>query len=131
MGYAIPVSDVSDILTNLMNKTTRSKVDESERGYIGISGLDVSSESSKLYNMPSGVFISEVTEGGAADKAGITKGGIITKFDGTSVTSMDVLQDLMQYYKAGETVEIVIQIPDKSGEYVEKTVEITLQDQAK
>ncbi len=131
MGYAIPVSDVSDILTNLMNKTTRSKVDESERGYIGISGLDVSSESSKLYNMPSGVFISEVTEGGAADKAGITKGSIITKFDGTSVTSMDVLQDLMQYYKAGETVEIVIQIPDKSGEYVEKTVEITLQDQAK
>lgn len=131
MGYAIPVSDVSDILTNLMNKTTRSKVDESERGYIGIFGLDVSNESSKLYNMPSGVFISEVTEGGAADKAGITKGSIITKFDGTSVTSMDVLQDLMQYYKAGETVEIVIQIPDKSGEYVEKTVEITLQEQAK
>lgn len=131
MGYAIPVSDVSDILTDLMNKTTRTKVDENERGYIGISGLDVSDESSKLYNMPSGVFISEVTENGAADKAGITKGSIITKFDGTSVTSMDTLQDLMQYYKAGETVKMVIQIPDKSGEYVEKTVEITLQKQTK
>ena len=126
MGYAIPVSDVSDIITALMNKTTRTKVDEEERGYIGIEGLDVNSQSAQLYSMPTGVFVSKVMEGGAAEKAGITKGNIITKFDGTRVESMEALKSQLEYYKAGETVEVTIQVPGRNGEYSEEVLEMTL-----
>ena len=126
MGYAIPVSDVSDIITALMNKTTRTKVDEEERGYIGIEGLDVNSQSAQLYSMPTGVFVSKVMEGGAAEKAGITKGNIITKFDGTRVESMEALKSQLEYYKAGETVEVTIQVSGRNGEYSEEVLEMTL-----
>mgnify|MGYP000332120164 FL=1 len=73
IGYAIPVSDVSDLITNLMNQKTKTKVAESERGYIGIKGVDVTSDSAQMYNMPTGVYVSEVISGGGAEKAGITK----------------------------------------------------------
>lgn len=126
MGYAIPVSDVSDIIENLMNQVTRSKVAENEQGQLGIKGVDVSEESAQMYNMPEGVYISEAIQGGGAEKAGLTKGSIITKFDGTTIDSMETLKDRLQYYKKGETVEVTIQVPDASGEYVEQTVEVTL-----
>ena len=82
MGFAIPISDVSDIIENLMNKETRTKVDEDEQGYLGIKGYDVNETGAQMYNMPTGVYIAEVTEGGAAEKAGLSKGTIITAFDG-------------------------------------------------
>lgn len=126
MGYAIPISDVSDIIENLMNKKTRDKVSEKERGYLGIQGYDVTDESSEMYNMPQGVFVYEVLEGKAADKAGITKGSIIIKFDGTSIGGMDELQEEMQYYRAGEVVKVTIRVPSKSGEYEEHTVTVKL-----
>ena len=75
IGYAIPVSDVSDLITNLMNQKTKTKVAESEKGYIGINGVDVTADSAQMYNMPTGVYVSEVISGGGAEKAGITKGG--------------------------------------------------------
>ncbi len=130
MGYAIPISDVNDIINELMNRETRSKVDESKRGTIGISGVDVDESASQLYNMPEGVHVSEVIKGGAADKAGIPKGCIIVKFGGTSIKSMSQLQEQLAYYKAGEKVDIVVMIPDGSGEYKEKTYEIKLSEQS-
>ena len=126
MGYAIPISDASEVITNLMNRETRTKVDEKDRGFIGIKGVDVTAESSKMYNMPVGVYISEVIKKGAADKAGLSKGSIITKFDGTTIDSMSALQEQLQYYRAGEEVEITVQIPDNTGEYTEQNVTITL-----
>lgn len=126
MGYAIPISDASDVITTLMNKETREKVDEKDRGLIGIKGVDVTSESSEMYNMPVGVYVSEVIEGGGAEKAGLTKGNIITKFDGTTIDSMSTLQEQLQYYRAGEKVEITVQVPDNSGEYTEQNVTLTL-----
>lgn len=101
IGYAIPVSDVSDLITNLMNQKTKTKVAESERGYIGIKGVDVTSDSAQMYNMPTGVYVSEVISGGGAEKAGITKGAVITGIEGTTVDGMDALQEQLQYYKAG------------------------------
>ncbi len=130
MGYAIPISDVNDIINELMNRETRSKVDESKRGTIGISGVDVDESTSQLYNMPEGVHVSEVIKGGAADKAGIPKGCIIVKFGGTSISSMSQLQEQLKYYEAGEKVDIVVMIPDGSGEYKEKTYEIKLSEQS-
>lgn len=130
MGYAIPISDVTEVINDLMNRQTRTKIDEEQRGTIGIVGTDVNAQSAEVYNMPEGVFISEVVEGGAAEKAGLTKGSIITKFDGTKIDSMETLKAQLEYYKAGETVEITVQVPEKNGEYKEETVEITLEKTA-
>ena len=125
MGYAIPISRVSDIIDNLMNQTTRTKVDSDKQGTIGIKGINVTSDVQDKYGLPEGIYVSEVTSGSAADKAGITSGSVITKFDGKSVNDIESLQDLLQYYEAGETVELTLQVPD-SDSYKEKTVSITL-----
>ena len=126
MGYAIPVDDVTDIIESLMNRTARTEqVAEAERGFLGITGQDVTSEVSEAYGMPRGVYITSVTEGSAAAAAGLQQGNIITKFDGTSVSSMSDLQNLISYYRSGETVEITYSAVS-DGEYVEQTVEVTL-----
>ena len=126
IGYAIPVSDVSDLITNLMNQKTKTKVAESERGYIGIKGVDVTSDSAQMYNMPTGVYVSEVTKGGGAEKAGMTRGCIITGINGTTVSSKDDLQEQLQYYAKGDEVELTIQVPQSNGEYQEQSVNVTL-----
>ena len=126
MGFAIPISDASDVIQNLMNKETRSKVSDEERGYLGIKGYDVSEEGAQMYNMPTGVYVKEVMSGGGAEKAGLTKGSIITGFEGSSISGMSSLQEQLQYYKAGEEVTLTVQIPDKNGEYTEKDIKVTI-----
>lgn len=125
MGYAIPISDVIDILNELMSKETRTKVAESERGSIGIYGRTVDSNTSKYYNMPAGVYVSELVEGGGAEKADLPVGCIITEIDGTDIDTMEELQEELEYYRAGETVEFTIEVPSKKG-YTEEKIEITL-----
>lgn len=126
IGYAIPISDASDVITNLMNCETRTKLAEGEQGFLGIEGVDVTAESSQMYNMPTGVYISEVVKGSGADKAGLSKGSVITGLDGAGVSNMTSLKEQLQYYRAGETVEVTVQVPGANGEYEEKTVEVTL-----
>lgn len=126
MGYAIPISDANEVIETLMNRTTRAKVPEKEQGYLGIQGVDVTSDSAQMYNMPTGVYIAEVVRKGGADKAGISKGSIITKFDGITIDSMATLQEQLKYFRAGEEVEVVIQVPASNGEYEEQTVTVTL-----
>ena len=126
MGYAIPISDVSDIIHNLMNQKTKHKVAEEEQGFLGIKGYDVISESAQRYNMPTGVYVAEVIDGGGAKAAGIRKGNIITALGGTRVESMSALQKELEYYAVGEVVEVTVAIPQSDGEYAEKTVEVTL-----
>lgn len=123
MGFAIPISDVTDIIETLMNRT---KVDEADRGYIGIKGYDVSEEGAKMYNMPTGVYVAEVIEGGAAEKAGISKGSIITGFEGMEINGMESLQEQLSYYAAGDEVTVTIQTPTQNGEYAESEVTLTL-----
>lgn len=125
MGYAIPVSGVSDIIETLMNETTRTKVADSQKSSIGISGITVDSTVNQTYGIPTGVYIAEVTAGSAAEAAGIVRGEVITKFDGKVVTGIEELKDLLQYYAAGETVEVTLKVPG-AGEYSEKTVSLTL-----
>lgn len=126
VGYAIPISDVSDLIQNLMNQETKTKVAENEQGVIGITGMSVPTEYSQQLNMPSGVYVSEVTSGGGADKAGMTRGCVITAINGTTVDGMDALQEQLQYYAAGDTVTLTVQIPQPDGEYEENTVDVTL-----
>lgn len=125
MGYAIPISDAMPIISELLTKETRELVDEAEAGYIGISGVDVSQEAASMYNMPSGVYVAQVMEDSAAEKAGLKKGDIITKFDGNSIKSMEDLQGILQYYAAGDTVDMTIQSAN-NGEYEESKISITL-----
>lgn len=132
MGYAIPISDATSVIENLMNRETRTKVDESEQGFLGIEGYDVTSEKAEMYSIPTGVFVRSVEDGSAADKAGITAESIITKFDGITIDSMSTLQSQMQYFKAGDKVEVVIEVPNKNGtKYEEKTVTVTLGERSK
>lgn len=126
MGYAIPISSVSDIIENLMNQETKTKVSEAEKGQLGIQGVDVTADSSEMYNMPTGVYVSEVIAGGGAKKAGITKGSVITGINGTSIDGMQALKEQLQYYRAGETVKITVATPEKNGEYAKRDVEVTL-----
>lgn len=96
VGYAIPISDVSDLIENLMNQETKTKVAEADQGAIGIKGMSVSTEYSQQLNMPEGVYVSEVTKGGGAEKAGMTRGCIITGINGTTVSARDDLQEQLQ-----------------------------------
>lgn len=125
MGYAIPITDVETIIGDLMNKVIRDQVKEADRGYLGITGVDVTEDVSKSYGMPVGVYVTTVKEGAAADKAGIQKGDIITKLDGSSVTGYAQLREAMTYYASGETIKVTIQRLE-GAEYTEKVVEITL-----
>ena len=108
-----------------MNKEIRDEVSEDNQGYMGITGENVNEEAASAYGMPVGVFVSSVEEGSAADKAGIKKGYIITKFDSNKVASIQGLQETLKYYKGGETKTVTVQIPNDGG-YKEKELEITL-----
>lgn len=129
IGYAIAISDVSDILEDLMNQTTREKVEDGKHGMIGISGSTVSQEGYQIYGIPQGVFVAEVTEGGGAEKAGIQKNSVITKFDGRTVTTINELLDRLEYYAPGEEVEVTVQVPEGNG-YKEEVVTVTLGEAA-
>ena len=126
MGYAIPISDASDTIQNLMNQETKTKVSEAEQGYFGIQGVDVSDESAKMYNMPTGVYISDVVKNGGAQQAGLTKGSVITGLEGTTISDTNSLKEQLQYYRVGDKVKVTVQVPGNNGEYTEKTVEVTL-----
>ena len=125
MGYAIPINEAEPILNNLMNRQTRDKTSEEEQGFLGVSGINVSSDASSMYNLPVGVYVNSVTEEGPAEAAGIQAGDIIKSFDGQKVSDFAELQKLLTYYKAGETVEVVISRAD-DGNYEEQTLEVTL-----
>lgn len=125
MGYAVPMSNVKELLGNMMTQETRDKVDDKDKGYLNIYGKDVTEELSQMYDIPEGVYVIEVIEGGAAQKAGINKYDVITGVDGDSVTGMTELQEKLAYYKKGEKVKITIQTL-KDKEYTEKEVEVQL-----
>lgn len=130
MGFAIPVSSVKDVIENLMNKETLTKVDSDKKGYLNIYGRDVTSTLSETYSVPTGVYVIEVMEGGAADKAGIEKSNVITKINGETVSSMEDLQSKLEYYEKGTEVTLTIQYA-KGNEYKEKEVKVTLGEEMK
>jgi serine protease Do len=125
MGYAIPITTAKPIIDELVLKETRLKVKESERGFLGISGTDVTEDAMNRYGMPEGVFVSSVLDGSAAEKAGIIKGDIIISLDDEKVTLMTELQGILEYYEVGTKVKVVV-MRQNNGEYVEKTINVTL-----
>lgn len=125
MGYAIPISYAQPILEDLMNKKTRTEtVAEEDSAYIGITGESVSSEMTEYYGIPKGIFITEVAEDSPAEEAGLQKGDIITKFDGSSVMRMSDMKEMLAYYAAGEEVKLQVSTAD-NGEYKEREVNLS------
>ncbi len=126
MGYAIPTSKALPIIEKLMNKTTRSKVETKDAAYIGITGEEVTEDAQQMYGLPAGIYIVQVGDSTPASDAGLTRGMIITKFDDSSVSSMDDLQELLQYYKGGETVTVTVATQGKGGDFGEQDIDLTL-----
>ena len=125
MGYAIPITAVQDIINDLMNTKTRTEVDQSKQGYLGIQGLTIDETYSSTFGMPQGVYVYEIIEGGAASKTDLQPKDIITKFDGSSVRTMEDLQQMLTYYEGGDTVTLTVQRLE-NGQYVEHEISITL-----
>ena len=125
MGYAIPISRVSDIINTLMNETTLTIVDEADRGSIGITVTTVPESVTEVYGIPTGVYVSDVPAGSNAEAAGLRRGDVITALDGRSVTDVSQLQTLLQYYSAGQTVTLTVQSIENNT-YTEKTITTTL-----
>lgn len=122
MGYSIPISTADPIINDLIS---REAVDESNAAYLGINGVNVNDEVGAQFNMPNGIYLTQVVEGSPADQAGIRPGDIISAFDGRSVSSMSALSERMKYYAAGTTVDVTLMVAE-NGEWVEKIVPVTL-----
>ena len=126
MGFAIPISKAEPILDEMMNQETRYKVeDEDKAAYIGITCENVTSDVNQMYGIPQGVYVDTVVEGGPAEEAGIKKGDVITKIDGTAIDPYKDLVDRLQYYEAGETVEFEV-YRAQDGEYNAQKISVTL-----
>ena len=126
MGFAIPISRAIPIIEELMSRETLSKVEEGERGTIGISGVTVTSDVAKAYNMPQGVYVAQIIENGGAAKSDLHEGDIITAIDGQTVSSMEELQKQLEYHRAGTEVTLTVQRQDGKGSYAETAVKVTL-----
>ena len=128
MGYAIPISQVKDIINDLMNKETKTPVAEDDRGYVGITKgtyVEVDESTSQMYNIPEGIYLREINEGTPLDKAGMAKGDVITAVNGENVTTFAELQEQISYYAKGETITLTVQVmSDRS--YKEREIEVTL-----
>ncbi|MCD7715621.1 MAG: trypsin-like peptidase domain-containing protein [Lachnospiraceae bacterium] len=128
MGYAIPIDDAKPVLSVLMERETRERVEEAERGYLGVYTQDISTEARSLYDIPNGVYVTYVVSGSPAEDAGMQSGDIISSLDGVTVSSASGFEDLLEYYRAGETVEVEILRSDK-GSYASKTLSVTFAQQ--
>lgn len=125
MGYAIPISQAQDIINELMNKKTRTLVDEKDQGYLGIQGQNIDETAAAMYGMPRGIYVYKIVENSAAAQSDLKEKDIITKFDGQTVRTMADLKDMLTYYQGGDTIDLTVQSLS-DGQYTERTVSITL-----
>ncbi|MCM1157237.1 MAG: trypsin-like peptidase domain-containing protein [Bacteroidales bacterium] len=123
MGYAIPISTAIPIINDLMNQQV---IKESEQGYLGIQGNDVTDDYAQSFNMPTGVYVVKIIEGSPADESGLKAGDIITKVGERTVSSMEGLQNILSGKKAGEEVKLTVQRNSAKGEYEEVVITVKL-----
>ncbi len=123
MGYAIPITTAKTILTDLMNANSVSTKDAA---FLGVVGRDINESYSSALGIPSGIYVSQVVSGSPAEKAGISAGDVITKFEGNNVSTMSGLKEKLALKKANTKVKITFKRAKQSGTYEEKTVTVTL-----
>ncbi len=127
IGYAIPISKAKDIIDDLMTRTTKVTVDESEQGYLGIQLQNIDESMAKMYGMPQGVYVYKIMDDSAAAGSDLREKDIITKLDGEKISNYADLAKLLTYYKSGDTVTLTVQsLVD--GSYQEREVQVTLKD---
>lgn len=124
MGYAIPMSDAVSIINELMD---RQVLRDDERGYLGILGRNITDSVSRYYGIPVGVYVTSVSENGAAYKAGMKQGDVITQINGSTVKSIEAVQEIVNNTKVGTSIEVTIKRSD-DGEYKEKKLTVVLKD---
>ena len=125
MGYAIPITDARDVIEGLINQEERKAVPESQRGALGIYGMNITSDVMSWYNVPQGVCIQGLVRDGAAEKAQIPVGSIITKIAGKDIDNLEELNEELQYHKKGETIKVTCYVMN-GMQYVEQQYEVTL-----
>ena len=125
MGYAISITAATPIIEDLMNRTTREKVSDENTSWLGVKGEDITASISSSYGIPQGVYITSLDAESPLTAVGVTVKSVVTHFDGIRVTSFSNLEKRLKYYAAGETVNVTVQVIE-GGEYVEKTVTVTL-----
>ena len=123
MGYAIPITTAKTILTDLMNA---SSVSTKDAAFLGVVGRDINESYSSALGIPSGIYVSQVVSGPPAEKAGLSAGDVITKFEGNNVSTMSGLKEKLALKKANTKVKITFKRANQSGTYKEKTVTVTL-----
>lgn len=125
IGYAIPISDIRADMERMMQQETRTLVEESERGYLGVSVSNVTNEINQAYDIPIGAYISSVTENSPAEKAGLQRGMVVTELDGRTIRTREELVEYLGYYKAGETVNLTVKVRTDT-DYEDRNVSVTL-----
>lgn len=123
MGYAIPITTAKTILTDLMNA---GSVSTKDAAFLGVVGRDINESYSSALGIPSGIYVSQVVSGSPAEKAGISAGDVIVKFEGNNVSTMSGLKEKLAIKKANTKVKITFKRANQSGTYEEKTVTVTL-----
>lgn len=123
MGYAIPINTAKPIIKKLINKET---IKDTQQAYLGISGQTIDSSMASQFEMPSGIYVQQVVKGSPAQKAGISAGDVIVKFNGNDVSTMDALKNKISNTKAGTKVKITLKRQNQMGTYKSQTVTVTL-----
>lgn len=125
MCYAIPITDAIPVLDKLKVREIRERLRESESGYLGISCSNVEGKQAEEYDIPKGVYVRDVEEDGAADKAGLKKGDVIVALNEVPVETMEELSEMLRYYPVDEIVDLEI-MRYKDGGYRSETVSVKL-----
>lgn len=118
VGFAIPINSTKDIYSQLI------EFNKVKRPYLGIGGIDVDENMAKEYNLTVGVYVKTLENFGAAERAGIKVGDVITKVDGQDIKNMDELNEIKNQKKIGDKITLTIW---RNGETID--IEVTLQEQ--
>lgn len=121
LGFAIPISDVRSIITDIMENGAVT-----DKAYMAITAGTMNEQMAAQFNIDvtEGVFVYSVVEGDAGDKAGLRLGDVITKMNDKTLTSRQDLSAAMKGYRAGDTVTLTVY---RGGQYIE--VELTFDTQ--
>lgn len=122
LGFAIPINDARTIINDLINyKHVKG------RPYMGISTTDITESYSRYLNLPMGVYVQQVEEGGAADFAGIQEGDIIIGVEGEAISTGAELIAIVYDYKAGDSITLTV---SRRGKDIEITMILQERKQA-
>lgn len=125
MGYAIPINSAKEVVDTMSSKKPRESIPENEQGYLGIIARNIDAQTAQSFDMPEGIFVYEIAEGGPAEKSELKSKDIIVAFDDQNIKTLSELQDLLKYTRAGDVVNIKVKRIE-SGSYVDKEFKFTL-----